>query len=70
MKLKTLKDLRYFAMIVEPIKMLSGSTIKPSFIKTEEIKAEAIKWVKSDIRWMHMDDAFKKFFNLTEEDLA
>lgn len=40
------------------------------FDDIEELKAEAIKWVKSDkIKHMNGTDILLVFFNLTEEDL-
>jgi len=61
MKLKTLKDLR------RP----SSNYYYPnnSFVTKQQLKAEAVKWVKNmrelpDARYM-----FRKFFNITEEDL-
>ena len=58
MKLKTLKDLD-----------VEEDRDYRSLIDVDELKAEAVKWVKNmrelpDARYM-----FRKFFNITEEDL-
>ena len=68
MKLKTLKDLE--------IKRPEGSMLQfgTGFCKTEELKAEAIKWVKeikngySTFGIHGADECFIKFFNITEEE--
>ena len=68
MKLKTLKDLERKA--------------NPDFVYSKEIKAEAVKWVKEDEKWIkgikdedtqqeliiYMYEWMKRL-NLTEEDL-
>jgi len=40
-------------------------------VSLKELKAEAIKWVKKYERagWLRSAEDFKRFFNLTEEDL-
>ncbi len=55
-ELKTLKDLEY----------KTGSSNQPNIV-SHELKAEAIKWVKEDFGdgW----SAFRKFHNITSEDL-
>ena len=60
MKLKTLKDI--------PI------TCKDNHLYHNELKAEAIKWVKHYRKRKcrgdkHKAEGFKHFFNITEEDL-
>ena len=73
MKLKTLKDLEKNA----------DATINIHYWNKEEriiytnayldalfqIKAEAIKWVKAYDFYLGEGTAFRKFFNITEEDL-
>ena len=65
MKLKTLKDLR------RP----SSNYYYPnnSFVTKQQLKAEAVKWVKDfDCEYKRSItaiDFMKKFFNITEEDL-
>lgn len=73
MKLKTLKDLR--------IKGTGNKlpNLYKYFFEEEELKAEAVKWVKNeksqkgyiedDVYCYGLVDSFIKFFNLTEEDL-
>ena len=70
MKLKTLKDLENFN------KWPEYSHVK--LISDEELKKEAIKWVKELRKPLHMYDKFDtletiawimEFFNITEEDL-
>jgi len=76
MKLKTLKDLEYG--------WNEGYLDRGKFAKFEDLKAEAVKWVKEEqIRLEEDEDRkpydlgfesgvewfIRKFFNLTEEDL-
>ena len=81
-KLKTLKDLTKKQMIwtgqMEGESIDISSVERKSMVHTEELKQEAIKWVKW---WEHlyevdMDEishqwanCFRHFFNLTEKDL-
>ena len=74
--LKTLKDFEYELDEDELI-------VKQDVIYIKELRAEAIKWVKEDIRCMkELDDSsdlfkyadarigwIQEFFNLTEDDL-
>jgi len=60
MKLKTLKDFKnteYSDYYCEQM------------VSEEELKAEAIKWVKSDEYFENPDSWIKHFFNITEDDL-
>ncbi len=73
-ELKTLKDLETHA---------ECNTCHNHVIFIDELKAEAVKWIKEDIEYMGcIGDSFKdlelmqprimkwiKFFNITEEDL-
>lgn len=54
MTLKTLKDILSEAEEYE-------------FVRVDNLKAEAIKWVKKDKELDELD--FMNFFNITEEDL-
>ena len=63
-KLKTLKEMFEFAWMQE-------DDVKIKCIREDELKAEAVKWVKmleADGRYWSAND-FKEFFNLTEKDL-
>ena len=67
-ELKTLKDLRFFQ---------GSGRGDYDYADREELKTEAIKWVKSfeankEIDKNYLNGAiweFRRFFNLTEEDL-
>jgi len=74
MKLKTLKDLPRFAKNEEAEKFGLIKDPTTELIYIPDLKAEAVKWVKSFINQnsvftIHAEKAFIKFFNLTEEDL-
>ena len=56
MKLKTLKDLQKNCLHPDGSK-----------IRAEELKKEAIKWVQEKDKYWYQN--FKKFFNITSEDL-
>ena len=63
-KLKTLKDLKKMRIVGHPdICKTSGD-----LIESEEIKQEAIKWVKEMVDGVKRDWVMH-FFNITEEDL-
>ena len=69
-ELKTLKDLNIFYIDFEPLKI----KIKEPLLRVEELKAEAVKWVKAknNVYMFHertLVDWIIHFFNLTEEDL-
>ena len=74
-ELKTLKDLQIYKKVGFP----SSIDIK-EFVSREELREEAIKWVKwlkkSNPDGWHKNEPesaaliFKKFFNITEEDLS
>jgi guanyl-specific ribonuclease Sa len=74
-ELKTLKDLKtaeqsnYFP--IEAHQSPSESKIWGEAVLVEDLKQEAIKWVKKYERagWLRSAEDFKRFFNLTEEDL-
>ena len=82
-ELKTLKDLEFETMVFDNREDEENTDADSmNIVEVEEIKQEAIKWVKfwsntrlkskskSDIhRLEHKIDAFTNFFNLTEEDL-
>lgn len=82
-KLKTLKDLKTVADLLWKVKapLESGKTATLNyFIRIQELKQEAIKWVKlkGNCKWFPncnlvcVDITIKdwmKFFNLTEEDI-
>lgn len=64
-ELKTLKDLKDFEKID-----LDGEDYEAGYVKVEDLKQEAIKWVKSKKQyWPSTDNWIKHFFNITEEDL-
>ena len=75
MKLKTLKDLKYFAMIVEPSKLLPTSDMEkrePVFVKYDELKEEAVKEARALIHFKidKLQNYFERFgFNVPYEDL-
>lgn len=56
MKLKTLKDLKY------------GDPYADVWFE-RELKQEAIKWINADCDFHDWRLLFKKFFNITEDDL-
>jgi len=73
MKLKTLKDL-----VKETMKEAGIQREEDCLIDWEELKAEAVKWVKDcsgSVKWENNEERcsgcrwFIKFFNLTAEDL-
>ena len=62
-KLKTLKE-------IENKPMYESVTRFKPFVYSDDIRAEAVKWVKcEDFDDVDGWDCFKMFFNLTEEDL-
>lgn len=82
MKLKTLKDFEDKECYCDfPSQIVKGQSLKKRrFIPEDELKAEAVKWVKE---WEYQRDignlrpnqvrltiyTFIEFFNLTDEDL-
>jgi len=63
MKQKTLKD-------IEMKDIPEGEpTYNSMFVHREALKAEAVKWVKSERTSQTVKMWIKHFFNLTEEDL-
>ena len=86
MKLKTLKDLDYYLtneMFVEEGRRRIKFDEEKHLIDIEELKAEAVKWVKDRMKILRNKTStdlakmkatgmiidFEDFFNLTEEDL-
>jgi len=71
-ELKTLNDLT-MDIDVRGLYYAGKTDGTGQFIETKELKAEAIKWVKSfDKQFASMGngrEVFKHFFNITEEDL-
>jgi len=57
-KLKTLKDIYV---------VYSGMHEDVACVRLDELKAEAVKWIKRMSNYEAL--AWKKFFNITEEDL-
>ena len=77
-KLRTLKDLNR----IKEFQDINGNIAKMRkiYISEEELKAEAVKWVKKDkedilkensiITPIYLLKRWMRFFNLTEEDLG
>jgi hypothetical protein len=76
-ELKTLKDLRYkTAESLSPETFIENSCSYQDFVLKEDLRQEAIKWVKEmnesekdKLHFASPQTYFKVFFNLTEEDL-
>lgn len=64
MKLKTLKDLQY-AFANDPNYKYGNWTD----VNSDQLRAEAIKWIKTFDCCDDAEEIFKEFFNITEEDL-
>ena len=65
--MKELKTLQDFKCYCELCAFGDKHTEEDILIKKKELKAEAVKWVKRMNNYEAL--AWKKFFNLTEEDL-
>lgn len=67
-KLKTLKDLENEQIRGFDSKLKTGILPSRYYCWTDELKAEAVKWVKEK-GWKLNREDFMDFFNLTEHDL-
>ena len=68
MKLKTLKDIGFFTEVRNVPNVFKKSKIEAVF--KDELKAEAIKWVKEYEEFkLESTEWIKHFFNITSEDL-
>jgi hypothetical protein len=75
-ELKTLKDLHWRSPGIKDrielgILPQEYKCVDDWFVNSGKLKQEAIKWVKKYERagWLRSAEDFKRFFNLTEEDL-
>jgi len=67
-ELKTLKDMNHKKIFVEEDIINGKSQNQDVFISMNLLKAEAVKWIKRMSNYEAL--AWKKFFNITEEELA